>query len=63
MEFPWNLQSGDEVCWNDPDDGTCSRTLVIGSVEYHGELGDPECIIRLTADDGWFVECFANELS
>jgi len=61
--FPWNLHPGDEVRWNDPDEDVCSRDVVVLSVEYHGEIGDPECIIRLTAADGWFVECFAGELS
>lgn len=62
-EFPWNLHTGDEVFWNDPDEGACSKYIVIRSVEYHGERGDPDCIIHLSAEDGSDLECFAHELS
>ena len=62
-EFPWDLQAGDEVTWNDPDEGACTDTFKIASIEFHGEVGDGDCIIRLTKEDGSLVECFARELS
>lgn len=61
--FPWELHAGDEVFWNDPDEGACSRTLKISYITYHGEIGDADCIIQITERDGSLVECFAKELS
>lgn len=61
--FPWNLHDGSEVFWNNPDDGMCSRHIVIHKIEFHGAKGDPDCILRITGVDGDFVECFARELS
>lgn len=60
-EFPWNLNPGDEVYWNDPDEGVCSKHITIRTVEYHGQVGD-DCIIQLTGVDGSDLECFAHEL-
>ena len=51
------LQSGDEVFWTDPDDGQCSRTLVIQSIGIHGD------VVQITDKGGDFLECFTNELS
>lgn len=62
-EFPWNLHNGDEVRWNDPDGGACSKVITIQTVEYHGEMGEDDCIIRITGQDGSDLECFARELS
>ena len=53
-----NLHSGDEVTWNDPDDGLCSRTGVIGSIRY---FGDDKAAIRW--QDGDEVEVYLQELS
>jgi hypothetical protein len=61
LGFPWNLHVGDEVYWDDPDK-TCAHHMKIHVIEYHGERGDPECIIRITEADGSFTECFAREL-
>lgn len=54
----FEIHPGDEVTWNDPDNGTCSRTGVVESVEFH-ENG----IVELTMNDGWTVEAFVHELS
>lgn len=54
------LQRGDSVYWNDPDDGICSRVLVIQTIEINDE-DDPVVIIM--EPDGSVVECFASELS
>jgi hypothetical protein len=51
------LEPGDEVTWNDPDDGACTRTDTIGSIELHGD------IVRITWRDGSDLECWAHELS
>jgi hypothetical protein len=57
------LQRGDSVFWNDPDAGTCSRILVIGTIEIHDADDDENPVVYITELDGSVVECFANELS
>ncbi|MHC4121679.1 MAG: hypothetical protein ACYSWO_29755 [Planctomycetota bacterium] len=52
-----SLQPGDEVYWDDPDNGTCSRTIVIADITVNGE------IVSITGQDGSELECFASELS
>lgn len=51
-----NLHSGDEVFWNDPDEGKCSRTYLIQSIEVDGD------IVIIQDQDGSNLECFADEL-
>jgi sortase (surface protein transpeptidase) len=51
------LHSGDEVYWNDPDEGTASRVYKIRTIEVIGE------IVVITDSDGSHLECFAKELS
>jgi hypothetical protein len=51
------LHAGDEVRRTDPDDGICSRTLTIGSIEFRDE------VVIITDQEGSLVECFAHELS
>ena len=51
------LAPGDEVYWNDPDDGVCSRFYIISKIEIEGN------VIKITAKDGNYLECFARELS
>ena len=51
------LKPGIRVFWQDPDNGACSRYVVIKHVEFHGE------IVRLQESDGAVIECFLNELS
>ena len=52
------LDNGDEVFWNDPDEGECSRHIVIQTIEVVG--GE---MVRITGKDGSELECFADELS
>ena len=52
------LHSGDQVFWNDPDGGLCSRYYTIESIE----LFDDE-MVRIYDVDGDVLECFARELS
>ena len=51
------LQSGDEVYWTDPDDGLCSKFIVIQSID----IEDGVC--KITDIDGGYLECPPNELS
>ena len=51
------LHPGDEVYWNDPDDGICSRVYTIASIVVNGK------VVSITDVDGSVLECFAEELS
>jgi len=51
------LRTGDEVFWTDPDNGICSRTLTISSIEVMGT------VVTIVDTDGDTLECFARELS
>ena len=51
------LRRGDEVFWNDPDEGLCSRYLIIQTIEVKGN------IVVIQEDDGTNLECFAEELT
>lgn len=63
--YAWvkKLHSGDEVFWNDPDDGECSRDFVIGSIKCHLESGERDFPVTIYTQEGDVVECFASELS
>lgn len=50
------LNSGDQVYWQDPDDGACSRMLTIQGIEVNGN------VVSIEEPDGSVVECFAREL-
>ena len=50
------FHTGDEVTWHDPDDGLCSHTGVILTVE---EIGDDA--YRVVFQDGYEIEAFARE--
>jgi len=50
-----NIQEGDEVYWNDPDEGTCS-----GHGTFVRHLNDEVAIIR---KDDVEMEVFVKELS
>jgi hypothetical protein len=52
-----NLCPGDEVTWNDPDEGRCTRT---GAIQYIKVTGN---VVQITWNDGSDLECFARELS
>jgi len=51
------LHNGDEVFWNDPDEGTCSRVYRIRCIEIAGD------IVTIEDVDGSTLECFIDELS
>ena len=51
------LHTGDEVFWNDPDDGETSRNINIQSIKIQGEM------VCITGVDGDYLECYACELS
>lgn len=51
------LHPGDEVHWTDPDEGLCSRTMTIQSIEVKGD------IVCIQDKNGDVLECFAKELS
>ncbi len=53
-----NLDVGDEVYWTDPDEGKCSRYLIISDI-----LVRDDNIIQILAQDGSCLECFPWELS
>jgi hypothetical protein len=50
------LHTGDQVYWNDPDAGSCSRVLTIQAIQVDGN------VVAITEPDGSVVECFAREL-
>lgn len=51
------LNPGDQVWWNDPDEGKCSRRYTIGQIEFIGD------IIRIVdREDNSVLECFSKEL-
>lgn len=47
---------GAELFWNDPG-GECSRSFVVKEAERHGDFW------KITATDGWYIECPQSELS
>lgn len=51
------LSSGDEVFWNDPDEGICSRILNISQIKIRGD------IVCITETNGNYIEVFCVELS
>ena len=55
------LHPGDEVYWNDPDDGACSRHLTILTIDVHPDNG-PDTVVSIMEVDGSVVECFLKEL-
>ena len=52
------LTSGDEVYWNDPDEGLTSRNLTISMIEIvHGD------VFKIWDTDGGYLEGYLWELS
>jgi len=65
LEQVRKLQNGDEVFWNDPDDGLTSRNITIQSIKVLApddgeEYGDE--IVCICSKDGDELECYAHEL-
>jgi len=54
------LHSGDEITWNDPDAGACSRSGTILEIEYDQEGED---VAKITFTDGEYLEVLLEELS
>jgi hypothetical protein len=50
------LKSGDEVYWEDPDVGTCSRHIRIQKIKIKGDMA------QITGRNGDYLECFLKEL-
>jgi len=55
--WKYGLHPGDQVTWNDPDDDACSRTIIIGTIEY---VADDT--VKITDRDGSELECPITEL-
>jgi hypothetical protein len=51
------LRNGDEVYWNDPDGGLCSRHIVIREIRIDGE------VVVIDGIEGDHLECLVCELS
>ncbi len=51
------LHAGDQVTWNDPDDGLCTKTITISSIEIVGDVA------KITDTNGDYLECLLSELS
>ena len=56
------LRPGDEVYWNDPDEGLCSRPYKIQSVGV-SEQEKYDIPLHIVDVSGDVLECFASELS
>jgi hypothetical protein len=50
------LAPGDEVYWEDPDEGACSRYITIRRIDVGPS------IIQIYGTDGSYLECFSHEL-
>lgn len=61
------IQPGDQVFWNDPDEGTCSRVLTVQTIEINVDSEDDgedmDIIVSIMEPGGSVVECYAHELS
>ena len=57
------LRPGDEVKWNDPDKGLCTRIIKIQHIEVCSD-GKPavDDVVKITDVNGDYVEVFAHEL-
>ena len=62
IEQAKELHCGDEVFWNDPDEGRCSRIYKIACITMPPDLqkDDP---IWIEDEDGSHIACYADELS
>lgn len=57
------LDVGDEVSWEDPDDGTCSGIFFVTEiVTENGRLANMEDVLIIRNDQGSVVEVYASEL-
>jgi hypothetical protein len=51
------LHRGDEVTWNDLDNGICTRTLTILEIQWQNDIA------TITDTEGNELQAFASELS
>lgn len=59
-----SLNPHDQVYWNDPDDGSCSRFYYIVTIDHSGPHDDDDDpIVKILDEDGSCLECYASELS
>ena len=58
IEFLENLTNGDEIYWTDPDEGKCSRVIVVREIQISED--GVACIYDV---DGSYLECLVEELS
>lgn len=61
--FYRDLAVGDEVFWNDPDEGRCSRVLKIYEIQDLPEDRENQTVVILGDNFGSIVEAFLVELS
>lgn len=57
----FNLIPNDEVYWNDPDDGACSRIYKIMEINVICQ-GDNDPVVKILDVSGDCIECYASEL-
>jgi len=50
-----NLKAGNKVLWVDPDDGECTKEILIKSISINGD-------VITISDDVFDIECIASEL-
>lgn len=50
------LRKGDEIFWNDPDGGKCSRCYTIADIKYSGDM------VKITDVSGDYIECLLSEI-
>lgn len=51
------LNPGDEVFWKDPDQGLCSKAIVIDTI-----IVEDDGIVKLSDRNGGYLECWVHEL-
>lgn len=56
MQDILKLHNGDEVFWEDPDEGGCSRHYTIATIEVKGD------VVCIEDVDGDYLECLPREL-
>lgn len=57
MSIVEKLDFGDEVYWNDPDEGNCSRLMTIRTITVEGTA------FKITDSEGGYLEGYISELS
>lgn len=63
-DWKHHLHSGDEITWNDPDAGECSRTPIVANILYKTGAGDGEArIVEIVDQAGSVIERPLREIS